>query len=231
MSVPHRRPLTWRLAPSPLPSPSQRPRCHPAHAAALTAPPPRLSPLKLLSSFRCQRSVPERSPLRRPWPYPIRGAEIPSSNCPAFSPGTPARSLNESTAVPLANDLDLWISRGWLPSTSHNAPHTPQPRQLKWSRLFTVLVIPAPPTPPQQTPGVTGKPTAQCLYRYRKAAWSPRQTAPRGVKVSYVPVRVWQTQLEVHRYSLLIRNHSPISLTECSIYSSQIPQNITLFLS
>lgn len=108
-SVPHKRPPTWRLELSRLPSPSQRPPCHPARVAALTAPHPLPSPRKPPSSCPCQRSVPGRNRLRRLWPFQIRAAGIPSSNCPAFSPGTPVRSQNESRTAPPVNALDLSV--------------------------------------------------------------------------------------------------------------------------
>lgn len=189
MSVQHRRPPTWRLAPSPLPSPSQRPRCHPAPAVDLTAPRPRPSPLRLPSSCQCQRSVRERSQLRRPWPCRIQAAGIRSSNCPAFSPGTPARSLNESAAVPLANALDLWIIRG-CPSP----PHTPA----SWSEADFSLPWwssrPSADSPVLQE----SQQLSDSFYRSRKAARSPqKKKVLRGVRVSCLPLRVSQKQLEV----------------------------------
>lgn len=143
MNVPHKRPPTWRLAPSHLPSPSQRPLFHPAPAVDLTVPRPLPSPQKPPSFWQCQKSVPGRSQLPRPWPCLIQAAEIPSSSFPAFSPGTPIRSLNESEAVPLVNALDLWISGQCLPSTSHNAPSA------SWSEAD--FSLPWWSQPPQQT--------------------------------------------------------------------------------
>ena len=151
-SVPRKKPPTWRLAPSPLPSPSQRRPCHPAPAAALTAPRPRRSPQKPQSSCRCQKSVPGRNPPPRPWPCPIRAAGIQSSNCPAFSPGTPVHSQNESGAVPLVNPprpVDEWR----MPAAQHIPQFPPQLAEVK-----ETFRCPADSSPFSRLAGVTAKP-------------------------------------------------------------------------
>lgn len=178
-SVPRKKPPTWRLAPSPLPSPSQRRPCHPAPAAALTAPRPRRSPQKPQSSCRCQKSVPGRNPPPRPWPCPIRAAGIQSSNCPAFSPGTPVHSQNESGAVPLVNPprpVDEWR----MPA----AQHIPQfPPSASWSEGDFSLSSWFQPLQQTRRRYSKTRPLPGCLYRYKQAARSPQLKVLPGVKV------------------------------------------------
>lgn len=124
MSGKHRRPPTWRSALSHPPSPSQRRPCPPARVAAPTAPHPPPSRRRPPSFCLCQRSAPGRSRPRKPWRYRIRAAGIRSSNCPASSPGTPVPSQNERRGRCVArwNSPRPPVSKGCLPSTSHNAP-------------------------------------------------------------------------------------------------------------
>ena len=150
MSAPHRRPPTSRSAPSPPPSPSPRPPCRPAPAAALTAPRPPPSPPRPPSSCRCPRTVPGRSPPLRPWRCPTPGAGIPSSNCPASSPGTPAPSQNESGE--LEHPWPVRPVEDACPA--HPTTTTPSPPAASWreGELFTVLVL----QQSQQLLGCTG---------------------------------------------------------------------------
>lgn len=193
-----RKPPTWRLAPSPPPSPSQRQPWHPAPAADRTAPRLLPSPPKLRTSCQCPRTDPGRSPLQRRWHCPIRAAGIPSSSCPAFSPGTPVRSPNETRTAPLWKPLQP-VSR-CLPSTK-----PPQP-----ARVMETSHCPGHPC---TSAGVTVKPAAlrlplkeqwgSCISNEKpfksqsKGSWSSLQEIPNlhaqhGVQQrdAYIPASV-----------------------------------------
>lgn len=166
MSVPHRKPPTRRLAPSPQPSPSQRQPWHPAPAMDPTVLHPLPCPLKPQISWHHQKSVLGRSQLRRPWPFRIQAAGIHSSNYQASSPGTPVRSQNESRAIPLVNavrPVDQWR----MPA-QHIPQMPPQPAEVK-----ETFHCPGDPSTPSSPPSADfpvlqqSQQLSDCLYRYK----------------------------------------------------------------